>query len=472
MGVVYKARFVKNDRIVAVKLLPPDASDEKTLIRFQQELEVLRKLRHPHIVHCFGGLCEDNQQFYAMEYVEGGTLADLLRERKTLPWQEVVEFGIQMCSALGCAHDHGIIHRDVKPGNFLITRDGTLKLSDFGLVSVLASRSITAPDRTMGTVRYMAPEQISGQSIGPQTDLYALGCTLYEMLVGQPPFAGPNPAATLRMHLADEIPHPGHIALDCPRDLDTLIVRLLTKTQENRPESAQAVAQALRLVAPEISVVRAKSRKGAGNQPTTGRSAEPAATIAKEPRPEPSLTTFPVRLIQLLVCLIGLLALSTVYLAKSRSDLAPARVKWVTAFQSGTNHDTRHHAADVLSEIGTSDPEIFAVLIEALADQDKRIRTSAARSLGRLGNQDALHALARTEREDPEPSVRNAAREAQEVIKQQPARGSWFWLIPLGIVAATGVATFFVPRLARPQAEDTAGSEPPKPQKPHAQTGK
>ena len=227
MGVVYRARYVVNDRQVALKMLPADVTDETALARFERELAVLKSLKHPNIVRCFGGSCENKRRFYAMELIEGGTLEDLLRTHKKLRWERVVEYGIQMCSALDASHRANVIHRDVKPSNFLIADDGTLKLSDFGLASVAASRRITAAGKTAGTFLYMAPEQIRGHAVTPQTDMYALGCVLYELITGKPPFVAETPAATLHMHCHAEPERPTTKALDCPPALEEIILTLM-----------------------------------------------------------------------------------------------------------------------------------------------------------------------------------------------------------------------------------------------------
>jgi serine/threonine-protein kinase len=143
-----------------------------------------------------------------MELVEGGSLEDQLQERGQLPWEQVIAYGQEMCAALAYLHQHGVVHRDIKPANFLIDGNKRLKLSDFGLASVVAARRITTAGKTAGTILYMAPEQIRGGDITPQTDLYALGCVLYELLAGTPPYVGSTPAATLTRRRRSIAPWP------------------------------------------------------------------------------------------------------------------------------------------------------------------------------------------------------------------------------------------------------------------------
>lgn len=247
MGVVYRARYVGNNRQVAVKLIPDDITTDATLLaRFERELEVLKQLNHPNIVHCFGGRCESKQRYYAMEYVSGGTLADYLAERKRLSWESAVDMAIQMCEALQYAHEHGVIHRDIKPGNFLMTESGQLKLSDFGLASVVSERRLTAAGRTVGTILYMAPEQIRGGVLTHHADLYALGCVIYELLSGNTPFTGASAAEVLQRHLKDPVPHVARLVLECPLELDALVCELLAKDPEMRPATAAIVANRLK----------------------------------------------------------------------------------------------------------------------------------------------------------------------------------------------------------------------------------
>jgi tetratricopeptide (TPR) repeat protein len=247
MGVVYRARHVPTGRIVAVKLFPLELLNNEGMIqRFRREMKVLLQLKHPNIVRCYGGSPDPPQPYFAMEYIDGGSLADLIRRKGRLPWEEVIDYGIQICSALDCAHSHGIIHRDLKPSNLLLTETGVLKLSDFGLARGQDTTALTAPGKTVGTYCYMAPEQISGKpGLSTKTDLYALGCVLFEMLTGRPPFLAESAAEILYKHLQEPPPHPREIALDCPIWLDAIVVQLLQKEPSHRPLDAVAVAQAL-----------------------------------------------------------------------------------------------------------------------------------------------------------------------------------------------------------------------------------
>ncbi|MFN0198951.1 MAG: serine/threonine protein kinase, partial [Planctomycetaceae bacterium] len=260
MGEVYKARYVKNDKLFAVKLVSLDVDNPTTLARFEREMEILKNLKHPNIVRCFGGQCDNKQRFYAMELVEGGTLRRLLKSKGPLRWEKAIDYAVQICAGLGHAHDQGIVHRDVKPGNFLIGENDQLKLADFGLATLATADKLTSEGRTQGTFQYMAPEQIRGKPAPvPQTDLYAVGCVLFEMLTGRVPFEGKTPAECLHMHLKNAPPHVSEFVPGCPAELDKLIQDLLSKEIDKRPSEAGVVIRRLREINPLIMVVDTKA---------------------------------------------------------------------------------------------------------------------------------------------------------------------------------------------------------------------
>jgi len=271
MGVVFRARYEKTGQIVALKLLPDAAAeDEIQTQRFDRELAVLRKLRHPHIVHCYGGGRFRGQRFIAMELVEGGTLAQLLRQRGRLSWEETVTCGKAICEALAHAHAEGIIHRDLKPANLMLTKAGELKLTDFGLARDLDESRLTRTGKTLGTFAYMAPEQIRGfPALTHKVDLYALGCVLFELLAGRPPFTADQPAQVLYKQLDEMPPRVCELALDSPVWLEAVIASLLEKHPDKRPMDALAVLTALDEVEEKVRSGASVAGHAMSGQPTT-----------------------------------------------------------------------------------------------------------------------------------------------------------------------------------------------------------
>lgn len=243
MGIVYSALYPKNGKTVAVKVLAPGLmSDAKVLKRFQREMEILKRLNHPNIVKYHGGGADGDRRYYVMEYIDGGSLLDVLNKRDRLTWDKAIQVGRQVSSALEHAHNAGIIHRDLKPANLFLTRKGRLKLGDFGIARDTEATALTAAGKTVGTYAYMAPEQIqAGPAISRKTDLYALGCLLYEVIVGETPFQSENPMDMLMQHLKDAPYNVCEKVPDCPIPLDVLIEELLAKDPDDRPYDALAV---------------------------------------------------------------------------------------------------------------------------------------------------------------------------------------------------------------------------------------
>lgn len=247
MGIVYRAVYTKTGMPCAIKVLAPDVNVSPSVQqRFEREISILKKLQHPHIVRYYGGGKVGSQRFYAMELVEGGSLESYLKQKGKLPWEEALNYARQIAEALEHAHNAGIIHRDLKPANLLMTADRQLKLTDFGIARDTTATALTAAGKTVGTYAYMAPEQIRGKPpVDRRTDLYALGCVLFEMLTGETPFEGDNPGDLLVKHLQEEPCRVTSFAPDCPIWLEDLVFRLLEKDPENRPYDALAVQVAL-----------------------------------------------------------------------------------------------------------------------------------------------------------------------------------------------------------------------------------
>ena len=275
MGIVYRARYRKNGRIVALKLLTPQFTENPRLVaRFEREMEILEKLDHPNITRYYGGGVVKGQHFYAMRLMRGGTLSQLLKKKTQLPWEQVVEFGCQICDALDHAHENGIIHRDLKPANLFLrldkkTGEERLVLGDFGIARDLDADGLTATGMTVGTYAYMAPEQITGKgTISAKTDLYALGCVLFQMLSGRTPYKAESQGEVLVMHLKEDTPPVREFAPDTPVWLDDVIRQLLAKESRDRPIDAAYTKMALEEVTQKVANQESVATHVASGAPT------------------------------------------------------------------------------------------------------------------------------------------------------------------------------------------------------------
>ena len=250
MGIVYRGVQEGNGRPAAIKVIGADQVGKgKSFERFILEASILEQFRHPNIVRYLARGKSGATYYYAMELVNGPTLDSVLAKRDSLPWLEVVAMSVQLCDALQYAHDRGIVHRDLKPSNLMLTTNGKLKLTDFGIAKDLDGEALTATGRTLGTAAYMAPEQIRGTpEVSHKTDLYALGCVLYQMLTGKPPFSGTSPVVLMHAHINQEVPRPSAKVEVIPKALDDLVVSLMAKNPADRPWDATLVAQNLRAI--------------------------------------------------------------------------------------------------------------------------------------------------------------------------------------------------------------------------------
>ena len=247
VGEVYRARHCQTGAPAVVKFLHDEANREPEVQRrFVREVAIAEKLNHPNIVRHYDCGLDNDRIFFAMELVDCGTLKDMLKRRRTLPWREVVEIAIQICEALQYAHREGVIHRDLKPANLFLSVDGRVKVGDFGLARDLTKSRLTLEGQTVGTCRYMAPEQITGNDeITGAVDLYALGCIMYQSLAGRPVYDGESIIEIFEGHLYGEPAPLIQYVHDCPVDLSDLVMALLAKDPSDRPASAEEVRRAL-----------------------------------------------------------------------------------------------------------------------------------------------------------------------------------------------------------------------------------
>jgi eukaryotic-like serine/threonine-protein kinase len=248
VGTVYRAESDDIQGPVAVKILHPNIAHDAGMVhRFQREIVVMERLHHPHIVRHFGGGMMEGQYFFAMELLDHGSLKDRLQKHGPLPWPLAAYYAAQIASALQHAHNHGVIHRDLKPSNLFFGEDGRLILGDFGIARDTHEAEGTDAGKAVGTYAYMSPEQIcADRHITGKTDLYSLGCVMYEMLAGKPPFVGENFAQIWDQHL-HAAPHGlREQGVECPEWLEQLVFQLLEKEPHKRPFNARAVQGVIR----------------------------------------------------------------------------------------------------------------------------------------------------------------------------------------------------------------------------------
>jgi serine/threonine-protein kinase len=207
MSTVYRAFDSNLERRVAIKLLHREiAADSDQLERFRREARAVAQLSHPHIVGVIDAGEDEGRPYIVFEYVEGATLKERIRHLGRLPVDEAIAYAIEIARALGCAHAHGIVHRDVKPQNVLVDEEGSAKVTDFGIARSLNEEGLTADGRVLGTTDYVSPEQALGHDVNGQSDIYSLGIVLYEMLIGDVPFHGENQVSVAMKHVREAIP--------------------------------------------------------------------------------------------------------------------------------------------------------------------------------------------------------------------------------------------------------------------------
>src|SRR5712692_1130443 len=245
MGVVYKAQDLRLDRPVALKFLPPHFADEEHKKRFIHEAKAASALDHPNICTIYEiGETEDGQMFIAMAYYEGETLKQKI-ERGPMLEREAAGIALQMAQGLAKAHANGLVHRDVKPANVIVTADGVAKILDFGLAKVSGVTELTRTGSTLGTAAYMSPEQAQGESIDARTDLWALGVVLYEMLAGRRPFQGNHLPAIVYAIVNEKLKPVRDARPDVPGELDRIVSRALEKNRGARYQAASEMAAEL-----------------------------------------------------------------------------------------------------------------------------------------------------------------------------------------------------------------------------------
>ncbi|HEX5451332.1 MAG TPA: protein kinase, partial [Candidatus Limnocylindrales bacterium] len=246
MASIFRAHDEQLDRDVAVKVLRPDyGRDAGFVTRFRQEAQAAASLSHANVVSVYDFGTDAAGPYIVMELVDGQDLESILQERGVLPPMASARIALGVAEALAAAHAHGIVHRDVKPSNVLVTKGGHVKVVDFGIARALSDAQLTLPGTTLGSVHYFSPEQARGEAVTASSDVYSLGLVLFEMLTGRRPFGGDSAAAVAMARLASAAPRPSSVRPDVPPALDAIVARALAPDPAGRFPSATALAEAL-----------------------------------------------------------------------------------------------------------------------------------------------------------------------------------------------------------------------------------
>ncbi len=247
MGVFYKALDTRLDRIVGLKTLHPElVSDPEFRQKLEREAKSLARLNHPNIVTIFQYLIHDGLHFIVMEYVDGRTLSDVIAEQGPYSFAEAAHLTLQILDAIGYAHKNDVVHRDIKPSNIMVTAEGVVKVTDFGIAKLLDSKQKTRTGQGAGSLFYMSPEQIQHGDIDGRTDIYSLGITLFEMITGTRPFTAESEFSIMKKHLEEQPPAPSHFDSSINRVVDELILHAMQKNPADRFPTADDFAQAIK----------------------------------------------------------------------------------------------------------------------------------------------------------------------------------------------------------------------------------
>jgi serine/threonine-protein kinase len=295
-------------RTVAVKVLAPQFADDDGFVqRFRREAQAAASIGHPHIVSVFDTGSDDGVHYIVMEYVEGRTLAEFLAGGGRILPDRAIDIAMDVCQALEAAHARGVIHRDIKPGNIMLNPRGEVKVTDFGIARVTTTADTVAQTAAiLGTASYLSPEQAQGQPVDARSDLYSLGCVVYEMVTGRPPFLGDSPVAVASKQVLEQPVPPSKLNSDVTPDLDAVILRALAKNPANRYQSAEEMRADLERAKRGLPV-DATPLLAAGATQVLDRPPAQATQVLPPSEPERRNNWVPIAVTLVLIALLGAL---------------------------------------------------------------------------------------------------------------------------------------------------------------------
>jgi beta-lactam-binding protein with PASTA domain/predicted Ser/Thr protein kinase len=280
MARVFRGTDKVLDRTVAVKVLSPQfAGDDQFVSRFRREAQAAAALNHPNIVSVYDTGDQGDVHYIVMEYVQGRTLRDVVRQEGPLMPERASEITQAVARALDAAHDAGLVHRDIKPGNIMLTREGEVKVMDFGIARTSTGDTLTQTAAVLGTASYLSPEQAQGSAVDARSDIYSLGCVLYEMLTGRAPFTGDSPVAIAYKHVREDPVPPSHLNGDVPDALEAVVMKAMAKNPDNRYQTADELREDLERVSAGVPTLATPLLPGDATEMVTGRVPEDGTSV-------------------------------------------------------------------------------------------------------------------------------------------------------------------------------------------------
>jgi eukaryotic-like serine/threonine-protein kinase len=349
MAKVFKGTDRVLGRTVAVKVLSPQfAGDHQFVSRFRREAQAAAALNHPNIVSVFDTGDQGDVHFIVMEYVEGRTLRDAIRQEGPILPERAVEITEEVARALAAAHEAGLVHRDVKPGNIMLTSDGSdAKVMDFGIARTTTGDTLTQTAAVLGTASYLSPEQAQGQPVDARTDIYSLGCVLYEMLTGRPPFTGDSPVSIAYKHVRENPVPPSRLNDDVTQSLEAVVMKMLAKNPTNRYQTAAELLEDLERVRQGLPPLATPVLPGDTTEMLTREEADRTAVMTGVPPEEEGRRRRTWLVVLGVILALALLGLAAYFLvqALTSEEAAAVRVPEVVGL-------TENEATELLEERG------------------------------------------------------------------------------------------------------------------------
>jgi beta-lactam-binding protein with PASTA domain/predicted Ser/Thr protein kinase len=315
-------------RSVAVKVLSPQyAQDDQFVARFRREAQAAAGLNHPNIVSVYDTGSQGDVHYIVMEYVEGRTLRDVIRQEGPILPERVAEIGQAVARALASAHQAGLVHRDIKPGNIMLTPDGEVKVMDFGIARTSTGDTLTQTAAVLGTASYLSPEQAQGEPVDARSDIYSLGCVLYEMLTGRPPFTGDSPVAIAYKHVREDPVPPSRTNPDVPDPMEAVVMKAMAKNPENRYQTADELRDDLERASQGLPILATPLLPGESTQMVTRRMPDDGTAVMTGMPPDEE----PERkrrwwVVLLVLAILGLLAVAAYFLVQELLPPTPSGV--------------------------------------------------------------------------------------------------------------------------------------------------